>query len=95
MEEKNWTYILLCSDGTLYTGWTNHLSARVKTHQDGKGAKYTRVRRPVKLVYQECFLSRREAMQRECEIKRMPRKKKLELVCNAQENAGFLKEKFC
>ena len=95
MEEKNWTYILLCSDGTLYTGWTNHLLARVKTHQDGKGAKYTRTRRPVKLVYQECFLSRREAMQREWEIKRMPRKKKLELVCNTQENAGFLKEKFC
>ena len=95
MEEKNWTYILLCADGTLYTGWTNDLSARVKTHQDGKGAKYTRARRPVKLVYQECFSSRREAMQRECEIKQMPRKKKLELVCNTQQNAEFLKEKFC
>lgn len=95
MEEKNWTYILLCADGTLYTGWTNNLSARIKTHQDGKGAKYTRTRRPVKLAYQECFSSRREAMQRECEIKQMPRKKKLELVPNTQENAEFLKREFC
>ena len=51
----NYTYILQCSDGSLYTGWTNDLEARIQAHNAGRGAKYTRSRRPVKLVYYECI----------------------------------------
>ena len=51
----NYTYIVECSDGTLYTGWTNNLEKRLEAHNAGKGAKYTKTRRPVKLVYQEQF----------------------------------------
>ena len=55
MEQGNFTYILKCSDGSLYTGWTNDLERRVKAHNAGKGAKYTKCRRPVELVYFEAF----------------------------------------
>ena len=58
----NYVYILLCSDGTLYTGWTNDLEKRIKTHNDGKGAKYTKTRRPVTLVYYEVYQEKREAL---------------------------------
>ena len=51
----NYTYILRCRDGTLYTGWTNDIEKRVKAHNEGKGAKYTKARLPVKLVYSEEF----------------------------------------
>ena len=51
----NYTYILKCADGTLYCGWTNHLEARVKAHNEGRGAKYTKGRGPVSLVYYEEF----------------------------------------
>ncbi|WP_289301121.1 GIY-YIG nuclease family protein, partial [Sporofaciens musculi] len=67
----NYTYILRCKDGTLYTGWTNNLKKRIKAHNLGKGAKYTKSRRPVKLVYCEEFSTREEAMKREYAIKRM------------------------
>ena len=67
----NVTYILKCSDGTLYTGWTNDIEKRLKAHNEGKGAKYTKSRRPVKLVYFETFETRQEAMKREAAIKRM------------------------
>ena len=83
----NYTYILRCGDGTLYTGWTNDLKKRVKAHNLGKGAKYTKPRRPVKLVYYEEFTTRGEAMKRECAIKRMGRKEKEEMICRA--NAFF------
>ena len=75
-----YTYILRCSDGTYYTGWTNHLEERVKTHNAGKGARYTKPRRPVTLVYYETFASKEEAMSREFAIKRLTRKEKQELV---------------
>ena len=60
----NYTYILKCSDGSLYTGWTNHLEERVKAHNEGRGAKYTRGRRPVELVYSERLETKEEALRR-------------------------------
>lgn len=77
---RNYTYILRCKDDTFYTGWTNDLDRRLKTHNEGKGAKYTRVRRPVALVYYEMFRTKEEAMRREWEIKQMTRRQKEELV---------------
>jgi putative endonuclease len=73
-------YIVRCSDGTLYTGWAVDVAARVKAHNAGRGAKYTRTRLPVKLVYSEELPTRAEAMKRERQIKRYPKAKKLELV---------------
>ena len=75
----NYTYIVECKDGTLYTGWTNNLEKRLRAHNEGKGAKYTKSRRPVTLVYQESFDTKEEAMRREYAIKRFSRKKKMEL----------------
>lgn len=76
----NYTYILKCKDGTYYTGWTNHLEKRIQDHNDGKGAKYTKARRPVELVYWEKFVTKEEAMKREYAIKQMTRKKKEKLI---------------
>ena len=76
----NYTYILKCKDGSLYTGWTNDLEQRVAAHNTGKGAKYTKARRPVQLVYFEEFETKEQAMKREYAIKQMARKDKLELV---------------
>ena len=75
----NYTYIVECSDGTLYTGWTTSLEKRVKVHNSGKGAKYTRSRVPVKLVYFESFETKQEAMRREWEIKQLTREEKKKL----------------
>ena len=61
----NYTYIVRCSDGSLYTGWTNDLEKRIRAHNEGKGAKYTKSRRPVELVYYESFEKKEEAMSRE------------------------------
>ena len=76
----NYTYILKCKDGSLYTGWTNDLEQRVAAHNTGKGAKYTKARRPVELVYFEEFETKEQAMKIEYAIKQMARKDKLELV---------------
>ena len=76
----NYTYIVRCSDGTFYTGWTNDLSKRLNAHNSGKGAKYTRSRTPVSLVYYEAFHTREEAMRREYSIKQLSRKDKLALM---------------
>ena len=75
-----YTYILKCSDGTLYTGWTNDLEKRLASHNSGKGSKYTASRRPVAIVYTESFETKQEAMKREAEIKKMTRAEKLELI---------------
>ncbi|MCI6431256.1 MAG: GIY-YIG nuclease family protein [Oliverpabstia sp.] len=75
----NYTYIVRCNDGTYYTGWTNDIEKRVKTHNEGKGAKYTKTRRPVTLVYYESFQTKEEAMRREWEIKQMKRGEKEKL----------------
>ncbi len=85
MESRgNYTYLLQCADGSLYCGWTNHLKERVEAHNRGCGAKYTRGRRPVHLVYCEEFATKKEAMQREAAIKRMTRQEKLWLIENAE-----------
>ena len=80
MGKKNYTYIVKCRDGSLYTGWTNDLEKRMKAHNAGKGAKYTKSRRPVTLVYYESFETKEEAMRREYEIKHMPREKKEKII---------------
>ena len=85
---ENYTYILQCADGTYYCGWTNNLDRRLKAHNEGKGAKYTRSRRPVALVYYEAFSTKEEAMRREYEIKQLPRKKKEELIYKQQTDTS-------
>ena len=79
-ESGNFVYILQCADGTLYTGWTTDLQARLRAHNAGKGAKYTKARLPVHIVYSESLPSKNEAMRRESAIKRLTRARKLELV---------------
>ena len=73
-------YILRCGDGTLYTGCTNDLPRRLQAHQSGRGAKYTRSRLPVELVYQEAVPDRSAALRREAAIKRLARRRKLALI---------------
>ena len=80
MEQMNYTYMLRCADGSLYTGWTNNLTKRVNAHQQGKGGKYTRARLPVELVYFEVFTTKEEAMKREYAIKQLTRAQKLRLL---------------
>ena len=80
----NYVYILRCNDDSLYTGWANNLEKRIKAHSDGKGAKYTRARVPVELVYFEVFEDKIEAMKREYAIKQLKRKEKLELIKNSK-----------
>lgn len=76
----NYVYILRCNDGTLYTGWTNDLINRVNAHNKGKGAKYTKARLPVKLVYYETYNSKRDALKREYEIKQYSKKDKESMI---------------
>lgn len=78
----NYTYIVQCKDGTFYTGWTNNLEKRIADHNSGKGAKYTRARKPVTLVYYETFEAKEEAMSREYTIKHLSRKEKEKLIEN-------------
>lgn len=87
MEQANFVYILQCRDGSLYTGWTCNLEKRVAVHSVGMGAKYTRSRLPVKLVYWEKCNSRSAAMKREYAIKQLSRQKKLELI---QKNCSYV-----
>lgn len=75
-----YVYLLRCGDGTLYTGYTNDLKRRLAVHNAGKGAKYTRSRLPVDLVYWENFSNKSSALQRECAIKRLSRAEKLSLI---------------
>ena len=83
----NCAYLLRCRDGSLYAGWTNDLAARVKAHNAGDGAKYTRSRRPVELVYYEEFETREEAMRREWHLKRLTRQEKLALISRFRDRA--------
>jgi putative endonuclease len=73
-------YILRCSDGSLYTGITTNIQRRLEAHRNGKGAKYFRGRQPVEILYTEPCANRSAASSREAQIKRMPRREKLELV---------------
>ena len=81
-------YILLCGDGTLYTGCTNDLDRRLRAHQAGRGAKYTRSRLPVELVYREAVPDRSAALRREAAIKRMDRLAKLALIAAGPPGAS-------
>lgn len=74
-----YTYVLKCSDGSLYTGWTNDIEKRLRAHNEGRGAKYTRGRTPAELVYLEEFDTKEAAMKREAAIKKMSRAEKLKL----------------
>lgn len=80
MEKRAYTYILSCADNSLYCGWTNDLEKRLEVHKQGKGAKYTKARLPVELVYYEEFTTKSEAMKREAAIKKLSRKDKLNLI---------------
>ena len=73
-------YILECSDGSFYTGISNNVEARINTHNASKGAKYTKSRLPVTLVFQENTFNKSESLRREIEIKKLTRKKKRELI---------------
>ena len=87
----NCTYLLKCADGTLYCGWTNDPEKRLAAHNAGTGGKYTRSRRPVEMVWVERFETKREAMSREAQIKRMKRSEKLKLI--GERKPGKEKEK--
>ena len=76
----NFVYIVKCRDESLYTGWTNDLEKRIKTHNSGKGAKYTRGRTPVKLMYYEEYEDKLIAQRREREIKKLTRDEKIKLI---------------
>ncbi len=86
MENKNYTYILKCSDDSLYTGWTNNLEKRLKAHNNGTASKCTKSRLPVTLVYYEEFATKEEAMSREWHIKKLSRKEKLNLIKGFNDN---------
>ncbi len=84
MKTANYTYIVECSDGTLYTGWTNCIEKRLQEHNSGKGAKFTRVRRPVKLRYLERSDTKSAAMKREAAIKKLRRSQKQKLIAETE-----------
>ncbi len=82
--EKQWfVYMVKCRDGTLYTGITDNLPKRMAAHNSGKGAKYTRGRAPVTLVYQESVQSHSQALRREYQLKRLSRAEK-DSLCNSK-----------
>ena len=78
--KKFYVYIVECIDGSLYTGWTLNIQSRINKHNSGKGAKYTKTRRPVKLIYFEEFSTKNLAMKREIQIKSMNRNQKFSLI---------------
>lgn len=79
--ESNWyLYILRCGDGTLYTGITTDVEKRLEAHRSGKGAKYTRGRAPLELVYREDCGSHSDALKREAAVKKLPRRQKEDLI---------------
>ena len=82
IEKKHYVYILKCSDGTLYTGWTTDVQKRLEAHNSGKGAKYTRSRLPAELVYTEEYDDKIEAQKREYAIKQLSRAEKEALIDN-------------
>lgn len=81
-----YVYILVCSDESLYCGYTNDLEGRLSVHNSGKGAKYTRSRLPVQMVYHESFQTKSEALKREAEMKKMSRQEKLNLILYGGED---------
>ena len=84
-QQNNYVYIVRCHDNTFYTGWTTDLDKRIKTHNAGKGAKYTKIRRPVELVYYETFESKSDALKREYQIKQLKRNEKEKLILSKKK----------
>lgn len=82
-------YVLECCDGTYYTGYTNRLEERIQAHNSGKGAKYTRGRIPVSLIYAECYATKEAAMKREYQFKQLTRKQKESYM---KANAGIKRD---
>ena len=80
MEKKYFVYLLKCSDQSLYCGYTDDVEKRLKVHNSGKGAKHTKSRLPAELVYFEELEDKSQALRREMEIKKLPRRKKIELI---------------
>ncbi|UPW01553.1 GIY-YIG nuclease family protein [Halorussus gelatinilyticus] len=80
MTVHHWVYVVECADGSFYTGYTTDVERRVREHDRGEGAKYTRGRTPVELVHTERFDSKSAAMSREYEVKQLSRRQKEELV---------------
>ncbi len=79
---SSYVYVLRCGDGSLYTGWTNDLKQRLAAHQSGKGAKYTRGRLPIEMVYFEEMPDKSAALKRENELKKLKKTKKELLIKN-------------
>jgi len=80
MDKKYYTYVILTEDNTLYCGYTDDVEKRFEVHKSGKGAKYTRAHKPLKIVYSACFDTKEEAMKEECRFKGMKREEKLEFL---------------
>ena len=81
-----YVYILLCTDGSFYTGYTKNIDARTRLHANGKGARYTKMHKPEKVAYVELFDSQAKAMKREREIKKMTHQQKLNLINSRNAN---------
>jgi len=81
---KAWVYMVRCADGTLYTGWSTHVSRRVSEHNGSRGAKYTRTRRPVRAVFKVKYATISDAMKEEARIKKMSRSQKERLIRSSQ-----------
>lgn len=79
-----YVYLLLCDDDSYYAGYTNNLAARLKQHNQGRGARYTRMRRPKRIIYVEEFKTRCAAMKRERQIKKLTHNQKRELIVKAK-----------
>ena len=80
VDKNHCCYIVICGDNTLYCGYSNDVEKRVSNHNKKRGAKYTKTRLPVRLVYTECFDTKSEAMNREYQIKQLTRQQKLKLI---------------
>ncbi|WP_059174178.1 GIY-YIG nuclease family protein [Bacillus sp. FJAT-27445] len=91
---EHFFYVLLCRDGSFYGGYTNDLRRRVRLHNEGKGAKYTRGRGPVELVFARAFPSKAEAMQAEYRFKQLPRGKKEEFLARGRGDRNATAEEF-
>ena len=88
--EKSYAYIVECADGSLYTGWTTRPLYRIAVHNEGKGAKYTRGRRPVTLVYLERLEDRSAGLMREAQIKKLTAAQKRALIRKEEERSAAL-----
>lgn len=75
-----YVYVILCVDGSFYTGYTKNIDTRIRLHESGKGARYTRMHKPQKIAYLELFDTRAQAMKREKQIKKLTHQQKLNLI---------------